>query len=368
VPTVKSILHPNSTILELLILDQSDDNLTEVALAPFRQDARVRYIRLTTKGHGVSLNYGLLEAKGDIVACTDDDCEVDLEWPSHHVHIMTDFPRVAVTFGNVLPVEHDARSGFIPSYFVRRDRLIPTIWQKPSARGIGANLAVRRNVVLAMGGFDPECGPGGKFHSAGDGDIALRALLAGHHVYEVEGSVVLHYGFRNWEQGRALTCNAWTGIGAAFAKPLKCGRWEALPIPLFEFFVHALLPFLWATITFRNRKGWMRVRYFIKGFVEGWRSPIDRVKMVYLSGSATGASSSCDIIDILKLDIEGRETNVFQSADTSWINKTRVIVVEIHGAGAESAICEALKNRAFTRDKQHESSYSEISGPFLKRE
>src|SRR5687767_6803484 len=74
VETVRSILRPDSPCLELVIIDQSEDDRTETALEPFRADARLHYVRTTTKGKGVALNLGVEEAKGDIIAITDDDC------------------------------------------------------------------------------------------------------------------------------------------------------------------------------------------------------------------------------------------------------------------------------------------------------
>lgn len=45
--------------------------------------------------------------------------------------------------------------------------------------------------------------------------------------------------------------------------------------------------------------------------------------------------------DLLKLDIEGAETNVFQQNDLNWINKVSVILIETHSELAEDAVQEA---------------------------
>jgi len=39
-----------------------------------------------------------------------------------------------------------------------------------------------------------------------------------------------------------------------------------------------------------------------------------------------------DHIDILKMDIEGSELNVFQSQNLKWLDKTHVIIIELHDA------------------------------------
>ncbi len=281
VGTVRSILQTDSVCIELLVVDQSTGQSTEDALRPLFDDPRLRYIRSESKGKGRALNVGLAEASGDIVAITDDDCEVGEGWPRHHLDVFARHPHVAVSFGNVLSVEHDREKGFIPDYVLTRDRLCKNVWDKLAARGIGANMAVRREVALKIGGFDPALGPGGEFHACVDGDMTVRCLLQGYHVYETKQSSVHHLGFRDWEQGRALTRAAWFGIGAAYVKPLKCGRWEALPVFLYEFAWGALWPFLWATLTFRRPKGWLRVVSFLRGALRGWRAPVDRDNVLY---------------------------------------------------------------------------------------
>ena len=286
VPTVRSILTADTPCAELLIVDQSSDDETERALDDFRSDSRLHYLRSTTQGKGMSLNEGLRAARCEIVAITDDDCEVAPDWLLSHLDAFSRYPKLALTYGNVLPVEHDPARGFIPTYFVPRDRLITSIWQKFSARGIGANTAVRRELILAMGGFDPELCPGGHFLACVDRDMTIRCVLSGHPVYETRASKVYHYGFRNWEQGRALACNAFYGIGAAHAKALKCGRWGALPLMLWELLAYALVPALWSAITLRRPVGVNRVLCFLRGARDGWRFPVDRQHILFQNAEA----------------------------------------------------------------------------------
>ncbi len=282
VPTVCSILSPGRSIQELVIVDQSPGDETESALSPFRNDPRLRYIRSASWGLSVARNVALAESRCDICAFTDDDCEVDENWPRVHQEIFARFPQVAVSYGNVLSVDHDETLGFIPIYHVAANRLCTTVRNKIHARGIGANMAVRRDVVLKLGGFDPELGAGARFSSCEDGDIAVRCLLSGYHVYETADSSVDHYGFRTWEQARALMRDSFFGIGAAFIKPVKCGCREMIPLLVWELWTHAVFPSLRSTLTLQKNMGWGRAVSYLRGAVQGWRSPIDTVHMLYL--------------------------------------------------------------------------------------
>ena len=280
--------------MELVVIDQSTDSRTECALLSLRSDPRLRYIRTSTTGKGIALNIGLEECRGEIVAITDDDCEVDAEWPITHVRAFHAHPRVAITYGNVLPVEHDSTLGFIPTYFVANDRLCTNLWQKMTARGIGANTAVRRKEVLELGGFDPELCPGGVFRACVDRDMTVRCLLAGYYVYETAASIVYHYGYRTWDQGRTLARNAYYGIGAAHIKPVKCGRPQVLPLLLWELCAYAIGPSIWATLTLSRPTGWSRVYHFIRGIVSGLRCPVDRKHILYQGKTAISSQQARD--------------------------------------------------------------------------
>ena len=281
VPTGRSILAAEVTCAELLIVDQSSDDSTELALIPFRKDPRLRYMHTTTRGKGLSLNEGLEVATYEIVAITDDDCEVSPDWLQPHLDAFAADPQLVLTYGNVLPVEHDPDKGFIPTYYVLKDRHVTNVWQKLSARGIGANTAVRRTPILEMGGFDPELCPGGLFKACVDRDMTIRCILSGYHIYESRDSKVYHYGFRNWEQGRKLACNAFYGIGAAHIKAIKCGRPLAIVLLIWELMAYALLPSLWSVITLRRPFGWNRVINFLLGVQDGWKFPVDKKLMIF---------------------------------------------------------------------------------------
>jgi FkbM family methyltransferase len=54
-------------------------------------------------------------------------------------------------------------------------------------------------------------------------------------------------------------------------------------------------------------------------------------------------------IDLLKMDIEGAEEEVFDSAAGAWLGKTRNLVVELHGSACERAVETALTPFSFDR-------------------
>lgn len=284
VATVESILAsdcPGHDRFEVVVVDQSSDDATRRALAPIT-DERLRVVRSDTQGLGRARNIGLEAAASDICCFTDDDCTVPPEWLRVMAGVFRREPKVAVAFCNVNPGPYDPAQGFVPVYHRDEDQLFTRVREKTQARGIGAGLAVRKSLIQAMGGFDEMLGAGGVFPSCEDGDIAARALLMGYGVYECSRTAVTHYGFRTWEQGRDLSKRDWAGVGAAYVKPLKCGRWTFLPVVLHEVWTWAILPPLRCLLRFRKPEGLSRAVYFIRGAAQGLHTPVDKRTMRFV--------------------------------------------------------------------------------------
>ncbi|WP_298818389.1 glycosyltransferase family 2 protein [Chloroflexus sp.] len=278
---VASILANDHPAFELIVVDQSTDTATEVALRRFQHDERLRYVASTTKGLGVARNIGLQLAQAPLVAFTDDDCRTPSDWLRVIEAELQQEPKAAVLFCNVLSGPHDADVGFIPAYQCQRPKLVMTFWDKCRARGIGAGMAVRREPVLMMGGFDEALGAGGLFPSAEDADIALRAIAAGWYVVETPATFVIHDGFRTWREARELAARDWEGLGAAYVKPLKAGNWRAGIVFLYELLVPALLEPLLPVFRLRRPRGLGRFVAFARGSLRGLAYPIDRERLVY---------------------------------------------------------------------------------------
>jgi glycosyltransferase involved in cell wall biosynthesis len=279
---VESILacdHPN---FELIVVDQSTDSSTGEALANRWKDDRLRYIRTSTVGASRARNIGLRAANGSICCFTDDDCTVYPHWLSEFEKVFEQNPSVVIAFCGVDAGSYDTSAGFIPYYERQQDLLVASVKLKNKARGIGAGMAARKREAEALGGYDEMLGPGARFPACEDGDLAVRALLTGHQVYESARTCVTHYGFRTWAEGRELSRRDWLGIGAAYMKPLKCGRWGFIGIPAHEVWQWTILPLLKQIFTLRKPTGIGRLSSFFRGVVQGWRTPVDRTTLLYI--------------------------------------------------------------------------------------
>lgn len=278
---VQSILENDHPSFELIVVDQSTNSETADALLPFQSDPRFHYLPSKTKGLGRARNIGLRHARAAIIAFTDDDCTVPTNWLRVMESSFAREPRVSVLFCNVVEGEHEEGAGFIPAY-KRTDRVIvKSFWGKCRARGIGAGMGVRRDPILAMGGFDEALGAGGLFPSAEDADIAVRAIAHNQWVCETNEVAVVHYGFRTWKEARALAGRDWEGLGAAYIKPLKAGRPDAIVVLLYELAVPCFIEPLSPLLRLRRPRGLGRMAHFIKGCVRGLAHPINQDQIAY---------------------------------------------------------------------------------------
>ena len=227
---VRTIIENDHPDFEVIVLDQSDDDLTQRSLAPFLSDPRVRYLRSSGRGRSAGLNAAIREAPGELVAITDDDCTVPRNWLREFEAAFAIDSKIGIVFGNVLPAPHDSAVGCIPGYVRQSPFLAKGPRDKWQVEGIGACMGVRRSAWQSLEGFDEMLGAGARFQAGEDGDLAWRALYAGHWVYETPAVHVTHHGLRTWAQLPELIDSYWYGTGAMLAKPFKAGQWQVLPL------------------------------------------------------------------------------------------------------------------------------------------
>jgi glycosyltransferase involved in cell wall biosynthesis len=279
---VGSLLRPGSEPLELIVVDQSDGPETRQALDGFVHDSRFRYHRSQMRGKGAALNEGIRLSHGDIIVCTDDDCEAPAGWVLGMARALESQSTAVVAFCSVVPVPYDVNLGYVPAYEFKKNRLLRSVSAICRGLGIGAGMALRRDFALAMGGFDETFGPGARFPSADDWDIALRALLSGKHVYETSEMSILHDGFRTFEEGRRHAQRDWIALGAVCAKPLRAGHPEALIVLIWLLSTKAIWPPIADLLCLRKPRGWARIAAFLQGFRVGLRTKVDRKTLRFL--------------------------------------------------------------------------------------
>lgn len=195
--------------LELLVVDNAPpDTKTEQLVASFLD---VRYVREPARGLDFARNRALREAHGSYVAFVDDDTVVDAGWLAGLQAALADQPDAAVVTGLVLPFELESlaqilferRGGFRRGFGPRRfsGPRYPETPLYPLGAGMfgaGANMVVRKDVVLALGGFDEALDTGPALPGGGDLDLFYRVLRAGHPLAYEPRMLVFHKHRRSY--------------------------------------------------------------------------------------------------------------------------------------------------------------------------
>ena len=250
------------------------------------------YLHSQHYGSSAARNLAITHARGPIVAFTDDDCFVAPDWLARIAAYFEADATLGMLAGPVLPGEHDATKGFIPTSDAPRFRRFTKRWLKWREGGIGANTAFRRDVLYAVGLFDEALGPGAPLWAYLDGDITYRVLRAGYPVATVPDAIVVHYGFRTWEQGRTLMYHCGIGMAATYMKHLRLGDVAILPTLVIE---------MWRCVEWRRllllrgRSGVRRLGGFLLGLALSFRHPIDHETRTYRrSAYASAAPTTLD--------------------------------------------------------------------------
>jgi GT2 family glycosyltransferase/peptidoglycan/xylan/chitin deacetylase (PgdA/CDA1 family) len=194
--------------LELLIIDNApaDDSTMELVCEIAREDARVRYVREDRPGLSAARNRGLREARGELIAYTDDDVRVDPLWVDGVVRGFRRRADIGCVTGLVAsaslerPAEQyfDARVGWSSSC---EQRLFDASARPDDSRlhpfaagafGTGANVAFRREAIEAIGGFDESLGAGSPTCGGEDLDAFVRLLRSGRALSYEPAALVWH--------------------------------------------------------------------------------------------------------------------------------------------------------------------------------
>jgi len=227
-------------------------------------DGRLRVLHCPVANLSVSRNMGLLAARGEIVAYIDDDAVPSRNWLLQLNRLFAN-PLIAATGGTVYLIhpEHSTiqhRLGIISALAEQYDVRTGLLDQLPpeglgrfwTMRMMGANMAYRRNALLAVGGFD-------EFYEwvYDDTDLAMRLAAAGFLVQPTAEAPVYHVPASSRNRV-AFTFQGrwWIQTKAAVYFSIRNGR--ALGVPLrnilrrIGYFVHG--HWLWNVDLYRHKK------------------------------------------------------------------------------------------------------------------
>ncbi|MEO6220957.1 MAG: glycosyltransferase family 2 protein [Ginsengibacter sp.] len=227
--------------LDLLVIDNAPgDDSTQKLLK--NHYPHIRYVKEPRPGLDWARNRAIMEARGEIIAYTDDDVMVDKRWINELTVLFTENPEVMAVTGLVVPHELETKSqvlfetyggfgkGFERKWYRKSAKKLPWALLGAGRFGTGANMSFRRSVFDEIGYFDPALDVGTATNGGGDLEIFFRILKEGHTLVYEPGAFVRHLHRRNCAELRYQITNNSKGFLSYCVRSIK-----AYPDEFFSF-------------------------------------------------------------------------------------------------------------------------------------
>jgi O-antigen biosynthesis protein len=208
--------YPN---LDLLVIDNAPPNGQTRDIVRSRYPS-VRYVEEPRPGLDWARNRAIIEARGEIIAYTDDDVVVDAGWVKAIAQAFVENPQVMAVTGLVVPYELETpaqvlfeQNGGFGKGFERQQYDVPLGEKIPwyilgtGNCGTGANMAYRKSVFSTIGGFNPALDVGTVTNGAGDLEMFFRVIKAGYSLVYDPRAMIRHCHRREYAQLKSQLLN-----------------------------------------------------------------------------------------------------------------------------------------------------------------
>ncbi len=185
---------------EIIVVDNAPANSST---AEFVARLPVRYVKEERPGLDWARNRGIVEARHEIIAFTDDDARPDRGWLRAIAAGFAD-PEVMAVSGLVAAAEletlpqqqfeliYGGMLQHLDRFKVKGDQLSAQDLLWASKYGVGANMAFRRQIFEAVGNFDVALDVGTPTRGAGDIEMFHRILAKGYSTFYDASAFVWH--------------------------------------------------------------------------------------------------------------------------------------------------------------------------------
>ena len=226
------------TETEVLVIDNNSSDATKQVVAEYTslENPVFRYLLESKPGKSRALNAGIREARGEIIAFTDDDCIPSPSWVASILKEFESDSELSVLGGRVeLYDERDLPQAIVLSNCRTLVTNAREVCAPPAI--IGANMAFRKTVLKVTRGFDPLLGPGSICKALEDLDLVYRSLKRKFKIVYSPEVIVFHNHGRKTELDENKTSFAYAlGRGAFYVKYILRLDFQIARIALREIF------------------------------------------------------------------------------------------------------------------------------------
>jgi GT2 family glycosyltransferase len=182
---------------ELLVVDNNSTDRTPEVIQSFAEAVSfpVRYIFERQQGRSAALNAGIAEAKGKIVAFTDDDVLLHCDWLSNLAQTFDKFDCAAAA-GRVIPQWNHAKPNWVEmnGQFAVVNFDLGDDCKEIRIPPLGANSAFRKDIFRKYGLFRLDLGVTGSKHTitCDDTEFGERLIRGGDKIMYCPHAIIYH--------------------------------------------------------------------------------------------------------------------------------------------------------------------------------
>ena len=205
----------------------------------YANESRIRYVREDRPGLSAGRNRGVAEARGEIVAFTDDDVVVDPYWLAGLAQGFTVAEKVGCVTNLLLPLELETQTqlwfeefggfnkGFVRRVFDRKNggKRSPLYPFTAGGFGTGAGMAFTKEFLQKEKGFDVALGAGSPTGAGEDLVAFLYVILDGYRLVYEPASLAYHEHRRDYPALKRQTYCYGTGLTAYLTKIIVDRPW-----------------------------------------------------------------------------------------------------------------------------------------------
>lgn len=231
---LRSLLACDYRHLDVVVVDNAPLTDSTRDLVAELDDPRVRRVLEPRVGLSRARNRGVAEARGHVIAFTDDDVIVDRLWVRALLRGFARHESVGCVTGLVTAAELETPAqqyferkvgwsdDFVPRLFDLREHRVdvPLYPYLAGSFGAGANFAVAREALAAVGAFDEALGAGSPAKGGEDIDYFLRLVLSGFAIAYEPSALVWHVHRREVSALRSQLEGYGSGLSAFLFKHL----------------------------------------------------------------------------------------------------------------------------------------------------
>ncbi len=233
---LRSLLAQHYPQYEVIVVDNAPSSTAtaDVIQQKYGHVDCIRYVREDRPGASCARNRGIMLARGEILAFTDDDVVVDACWLVELVKAFSLAPDVACTTGLLLPSELETPAqfwieefggfskGFNRHVFDMEENHPETpLYPYTAGRfGTGANMAFKAAFLRGVGGFDLALGPASAARGGEDIAAFFQVITHGYKLVYEPAAAVYHPHHRDYTMLRKQVYNYGVGSMAYLMKSM----------------------------------------------------------------------------------------------------------------------------------------------------